>query len=346
MKSLADYRITILFIIMALILAACGGEETANDQTLPTIAPTFDTSAGPPINETGPEQTPDTPFDLSSPPGADSSTSDTNLPTVTDFSTLSVGDNVRVVGIVSFEEDPESSEIIALITDNQGNQIILTGFPLPMIESLDGQEVSQVGTIEPAPEGDTRLVFNSSGQDFTGPDTTNAPSFDGSLPPGITEGDRANAGPLSFNPEFNTADYTMLSLELEPDMTALQVHDALLLELADDLIGAELIEITGSPFTGWILRFIRDGNYVIYFVTPDGTVQQSPLTPFDSVPGAEPLPIDRSRVVVDSDTAASILTAADSGPIVALVLRATAEGDIVWTLDGFPADPVDATVAP
>jgi hypothetical protein len=84
-----------------------------------------------------------------------------------------------------------------------------------------------------------------------------------------------------------------VDLELDAELTALQAYDALVAALDDELDGWEWVELAGSRLIGWTVLFAdADENLRAYLVEVDGSVWQvepdrdAPLV-FDAPPGAD-----------------------------------------------------------
>ena len=368
-------NLLIILTTAVLLLAACGSGD--DEEPLPTLAPTLDTSTqddlppgveavstedvtkeGPPIEGlpsgelppgVNPEETstsPDDgglPFDDDEgPPGAAGTGSDT--PLTTDFSTLSSGDEVRVEGTLSVLEEltTDPNEPYVILTDEQGNELRVTDLAYPVVEINRDRVTVLTGTIGEASGDDERLVLNSAS--VAGDDVFDPGSADSS--PGDDGVDFLGEGP-------DVAARVETPFTLEEDLTALEAYDALVAELDGQIEGADLMAIRGNTDLGWEIRFDRpeDGITTSYFVLSNGTVQMSTAAPTGDETDTELRPIDRTEVVVDSDTAAELLVdeVDDSAPIEVrpvLVLRARRDNTIRWELDGPSTDSIDATTQP
>lgn len=374
-------RLTMLLIAVLLVglLAACGGDDgdTEEPQELPTIAggaestpPDFNDDA-PPIEATPPVSAPPgvsnaegtaearpggLPFDPGSQvpgrpdgeqtqmPSAPFNPAPIDVDPVSDFSTLSEGDEVPVTGTVrSLEnESADNADTRFIIVDEQGNELDVEGLFFPMIASFDGREAVLNGTVGEVSEETGRVIYNATVATApTGADE--APAF---IPPGTGDGDDAGA---SLPGAFATTQGEPLDINLGADLTALEAYDALTTELSDRLAEAAWLSVTGTGDLGWTFRFLTEEQETMsYFVQPDGSVSVAEAIAGPNVPGFAGEPIDREQVVVDSTVAETQLPAAsEDSPLNlgSVSLQADAEGNIVWVIGGAQTETIDATTA-
>jgi hypothetical protein len=142
-----------------------------------------------------------------------------------------------------------------------------------------------------------------------------------------------------------------LDFTLDADLTALGAYDGLIAEVGDALADYFWSRLSGSSEAGWLIEFYNpDADETLaYNVQPDGSVYVVLAPPSVALPGAVIQPIERDRVVVDSDVAAAQASDVTQGPTVgvpSLMLAAAGEDDIEWTILGLAPMTLDATVAP
>jgi hypothetical protein len=365
---------------LALLLAACGGDEPGELPTpfvlgseetpevdAPTPEPENDTQAAADaeideVDDTDPPDEPDEPAppgpplddappgpgDDADPPGA------VRIEILTDFSTLSPGDLAVLVGqLQALEETDAAGEELFVIVDEAGNEV-LVDLPPPIAQSHEGEAVEMEGEIAAPGEGETRLRLLVSNIRAAGEGVDD-------LPPFLTEADDDvfAPGPRS------------LEIELEAELTALQAHDALVVALEEELAGWDWMELSGSRLIGWTLVFVNpeDDSLSAYLVEMDGSVwrvepeQDAPMV-FDAPPGpgepdvtpevdpARPLPLEREQIVVDSDQVEQMTAPADDEdrpPFEAyplLTLRVETDARPVWSVADVEVITIDATVQP
>jgi hypothetical protein len=286
--------------------------------------------AGPPLDVTNPPEPtldfpippPETPFTGNGPPPAP--TAPTEF--VEDFSSLTPGEQVAISGeiIVPQDETDESGQPIAVIADGKGNEVRVL-LPPPVVMQYEGQRVRLMGNVLEPEEEEGRLRIQPISPIDTGAEAT----------------EEAAGGPP----------VELQIIQLEPDLTALQAYDALIEELGDDLDDLDWISLVGNQASGWTITFYdpaTDTNSA-YTIYGDGTVQVAEMLPFALQPVVDNIPLDRARIVVDSDQVVEMIDD-QGGPLVAtevlLTLQATSAETIEWTTDSPALGAIDATKAP
>lgn len=346
------YNRVIALLIGVFLLAACGGGDS--DGSLPTLFPTLE-SEGPPLaaevtpplaEATAPaEITPDGPPSPESPPAPGSDGAPVGVSLTEDFSALTPGETVALVGLVDILT--ENGTLVAVLRDAQGSELQLLQVPLGMVEPMAGQPVQVIGLIVSADETPTgRLgIVPSSLSAAAGenaPPDASGPLPETSAEPGAAGGQPPFAGPPVVQGE-------PLDIQLEANLTALQAYDALLPLIEGDLEGYFWSSASGTPEIGWTFEFFNaeDNSATAYLVAPDGTVRLTTATPFFAVPGGQIYPIDRARVVVDSDVVVQAVRIPDAPPIGSplITLRALDETRIEWTALGVTPVVIDATTS-
>jgi hypothetical protein len=350
--------------IASVILAACGGEPVEGE--LPTLfvleenipeASTPDVSAP----QESASETPSPADDIDEAPPEVEIAPDTDTPPTdealiaddpddddedfieTDFTQLVPGQDALVIGQLRAGED-DADESDALLFDEQGNALRLS-LPPPLIEEYEGQLVQVGGSIEAGDDDDQRLIL-----------TANTimelePLFEEEE---AEEDDEEFFSPDDFAEPFDMDEATLLEIELGEDLTALQAYDALVDALSEDLDDWEWVSLAGNSDTGWTLEFhwAEDDVFTIYHIDTGGSVRVSDQIPRDALPmflDETLFPIDRARVLLDSDNALEEAAALDVPPLdfgTLLVLRAESETEINWIIEGMELIIIDATTAP
>ena len=339
--------------------------EITPDPSVPDDLPPFfgENSDGPPdIGDDGEEGGDSAlPFGDGRPPGIDPSAGPGTV--ITDFSTLEPGQRVTLMGrAVLLPEADANGNPITLLIDSNGVEVRFFGLPLDIASNMSNADWNLTGMIQDERE-DGRLVLEARADQMPTavlpdvPDTLGAnPGGDAPFPidPMVTADPFGVAIP-GQPPGLPGSDYvnTGITLEVPDDVTALAAYDALAAALAEDLSNTELLEISGSPQAGWLMQFrLTDAELTTtYRVEPGGAVLNSPPAPVIDIPIAATIPIDRARVVVDSDVAAAqFMPSENEGPPIGMLagvsLRATEDGNIVWTSPNTPGTTLDATTAP
>lgn len=380
MKHAKVYRVLpLLIFLLAPILVACGGGDSddseATEIVLPTravlgevteavapqssnntppevtdIAPPTNTDATPEVNAPATSEN-NTPPQASTPStngGPPESTAQVNEPTplvVTDFNQLSENIAGIFIGTLSIETNEEAIEPIIRLTDNAGNSVQII-IPPVFSEELNGQIVQIQGVVTLAEANTDALVVRATnialeGEEFAqgGPPINGAPNAD--LPEGVPTPGAPPEGPT-------TSQVELLDLQLEENLSALGAYDALWAELGDTLADTLWLALSGNTELGWTLEFYSEetDSTASYTITADGMVGFTNTQNF-LPPNTELNPIDRELIVVDSDDLPEPEANTNGPPIgiPVLILRATTEGNIEWTIQGANPTPIDATIA-
>lgn len=380
MKHAKVYRVLpLLIFLLAPILVACGGGDSddseATEIVLPTravlgevteavasqssnntppevtdIAPPANTDATPEVNAPATSEN-NTPPQASTPStngGPPESTAQVNEPTplvVTDFNQLSENIAGIFIGTLSIETNEEAIEPIIRLTDNAGNSVQII-IPPVFSEELNGQIVQIQGVVTLAEANTDALVVRATnialeGEEFAqgGPPINGAPNAD--LPEGVPTPGAPPEGPT-------TSQVELLDLQLEENLSALGAYDALWAELGDTLADTLWLALSGNTELGWTLEFYSEetDSTASYTITADGMVGFTNTQNF-LPPNTELNPIDRELIVVDSDDLPEPEANTNGPPIgiPVLILRATTEGNIEWTIQGANPTPIDATIA-
>lgn len=327
----------LLMILLVVLLAGCGGSDKNDKEESPTATTPPEAAT----QETTPEAelpaiilealqaqaqgTPPIsglPFDL---PGVSGSPPIENESFVTDFSILSPGSRVSISGQLEVVTDSNGQQL-AVVRDPQGNEIALR-IALPLVQSYVGQTIQLTGSlVSPETEGGRLVLQNASV--ITG-QTAGLPEFLASIAQQGTQLPPDQITPVS---PMEPMQPVTLDIQLQPNLTALQTYDALVAALgAEALSGLAWVAMAGTSSAGWVIQFDNPANDrgVEYIIMPDGVVQSRPIT-MAALPGIVNIPMDRARVVMDSDQV--VEQSGNTGAL--LTLRAADESTYYWQVVG------------